>query len=255
MIRAVLVDDEPLAVKRLARMLEAHPAIEVVATFTDPVEALAAIDALAPELLFLDIQMPCLTGFELLGRLRAQPLVIFATAYDQYALQAFEVLSLDYLLKPVSEAALARAVAKAERMLTGKEARPVFDDLVAQVAAAMEARKTPHLERLASRTGERVVFLEAARVTHFYAQDKLTFASTPEKDYALDLTIAELEQRLDPRRFLRIHRSTLVNLTYVHELYPLLAGRYLLRLKDAKRTELTVARDRVKELKDRLGLT
>jgi two-component system LytT family response regulator len=102
--------------------------------------------------------------------------------------------------------------------------------------------------------GERVEFLELSRVTHFFASDKLTFAATATKNHAVDYTIQELEEKLDPRRFVRIHRSTLVNADYVHELHPLFAGRAVVRLKDEKRTELTAARDRVRILKERLGI-
>src|SRR6478609_3300218 len=115
MIRAFVVDDEALAVKRLARMLEETGRVEVVGTSTDPVDALAALGGNAPDVLFLDIQMPGMTGFEMLSMLDPQPLVIFTTAYDQYALQAFEVNSIDYLLKPVEERHLARALDKIER--------------------------------------------------------------------------------------------------------------------------------------------
>ena len=108
--------------------------------------------------------------------------------------------------------------------------------------------------RIASRAGERVEFIDLARVTHFFASDKLTYAATPSKNYAIDYTIQQLEQKLDPKRFMRIHRSMMLNLEYVHELHGWFAGRMLVRLKDEKRTELPVARDRIRALKERLGI-
>jgi two-component system LytT family response regulator len=244
-IRAFVLDDEPLAVKRLARMLRETGRVEVVASSTDPVEAIEALRQSPLDVLFLDIQMPGMTGFEMLRELEQQPLVVFTTAYDQYALRAFEVNSVDYLLKPVEPAHLARALDKIERRQT---AAPNWKALV----AALHRPEYP--ERIASRLGERTHILDLAKVTHFFAQDKLTFAATETKDYVVDHTVAELERKLDPRHFCRIHRSTLVNLEWVKEVDTWFGGRALVRLKDAKSTELHAARDRTAELRKRLGL-
>jgi two-component system LytT family response regulator len=254
LIRAYLVDDEPLALRRLERMLAETARVTVIGSSSDPVSAVKEIEASQPAALFLDIQMPELTGFDLLARLRCDPLVVFTTAYDQYALRAFEVNSIDYLLKPVEAAGLERAVAKLERILSGGAPRPDMAALVKQLREAMQSRAGAYPDRIASRLGERVHFVELGRVTHFFAKDKLTYAATAEKNWVVDKTITELEQKLDPTRFCRVHRSTLVNLAYVDELYPWFGGRMVLRLKDVKRSEITVARDRLKDLRDRLGL-
>lgn len=252
-IRAFLIDDEPLAVKRLQRLLAEDGRIEVSGTATDPVYAIDQVRAAEPDVLFLDIEMPGLNGFEFLHRLASQPLVVFTTAYNQYALRAFDVNSVDYLLKPVEPHYLERAIGKLERILGGKEQRPELNQLLQQLAAVME-KKPSFPSRLPSRTGDHVQFIELARVTHIYAKDKLTYAATPKRDFPVDQTIAELETRLDPARFIRIHRSTLVNIDHVQELYTWFGGKMLVRLKDEKQTELSVARDRVKELKDLLGV-
>jgi two-component system LytT family response regulator len=254
MIRAYALDDEPLALRRLLRMLEASGRVTLEGSSTDPVKALEEIARIRPQVLFLDIQMPEMTGFQLLEQLDRQPLVVFTTAYDQYALRAFEVNSIDYLLKPVEEAHLDRALAKLERVLAGAAPAPPLGELLAQMRAVLAAPRTEGVERIASRTGERVHFIELASVTHFYAEDKLTFAATTEKNWVVDKTITELEQKLDPARFVRVHRSTLVNLAFVDELYPWFGGRMILRLKTPKKTEITVARERVRELKERLGI-
>lgn len=248
-IRAYVLDDEPLAVKRLVRLLEATGKVAVVGSHSDPETAVSEIGALRPEVLFPDIEMPGLTGFELLQRLTGEPLVVFTTAYDQYALQAFAVNSVDYLLKPVEPTGLERALAKLGRILGGQETAP---DLQKIIAALTKPAAYP--ARLPSRTGERVEFVDLGRVTHFYAEDKLTFAATPAKDFVVDHSIAELEGKLDPARWFRIHRSTLVQLDYVQELHGWIGNRLLIRLKDEKKTELQVARERVAELKAKLGL-
>ena len=254
-IRAFLVDDEPLALKRLSRMLAATGRVEIAGTATDPVEAIPAILEAKPDVLFLDIEMPGMSGFEMLGQLNPQPLVVFTTAYDQYALKAFGVNSVDYLLKPIEAQQLTRALDKIDRMNGGSEPRPELRDLLDRLHAITAAAPKPEYpDRIASRIGDRVEFVELDRVTHFFANDKLTFASTAAKNFVIDHTIQELEQKLDPRKFIRIHRATLLNVHYVHELHMWFAGRMMVRLKDDKGTELTVSRDRVRVLKQRLGI-
>jgi two-component system, LytTR family, response regulator len=250
-MRAYLVDDEPLALRRLQRLIEEDGRLTVVGADSDPAAALERIPEQSQDVLFLDVQMPEISGFDLISRLKEPFLIVFATAFDRYALQAFEVNSVDYLLKPVEAAQLARAIGKLERMHAGAAPRPDLAALVQQMSAALRPGEP---ERIASRTGERVTFLELARITHFFAEDKLTYAATAEKNWVVDRTIAELEQRLDPARFVLVHRSTLVNVRYVDELYAWFGGRMMLRLKDPKKTEITVSRDRVKELKARLGI-
>ncbi len=235
-------------------MLAETGRIEIAGSNTDPVAAVEEIRASRPDVLFLDIQMPGLNGFELLERLGgAHPLVVFTTAYHEHALRAFEVNSIDYLLKPIEPGKLGRALSKLERMRGGGEPPPDVNDLFRKLASVLDPRPVYPL-RLPSRTGERIEFVDLRQVTHFYAKDKLTFASTPAKDYCVDGSILELEEKLDPAKFLRIHRATLVNIDHVAELYNWFGGKVLIRLDDPKKTELTVARERVKELKERLNL-
>jgi two-component system LytT family response regulator len=252
-MRAFLVDDEALALKRLSRMLTATGRVEIVGSDTDPVEAVQAVLEAKPDVLFLDIEMPEMTGFEMLAKLDPQPMIVFTTAYDRYALQAFGVNSIDYLLKPIEQAQLERALDKVERMRGGAEPRQEIRELLRRLNA-VAAPQPEYPTRIASRIGERVEFVELSRVTHFFAADKLTYAATPVKNYVVDHTIQELEQKLDPRKFVRIHRATLLNLDCVNDLHAMFAGRMLVRLKDEKKTELTVSRDRVKALKQRLGI-
>jgi two-component system LytT family response regulator len=252
MMRVYVVDDEPLAVKRLTRMLQATARVDIVGSTNDPVTALEFLQAHSVDVLFLDIQMPALTGFELLEQLTQQPLVIFTTAYDRYALEAFDVNSIDYLLKPIEPERLDRALDKAARAVH-EDTSPVP---VRELAKLLAAQLAPNrkLERLASRVGERTTLLDVSRISHFLAKDKLTFAVVSGREHVVDYTLAELETRLDARRFVRIHRATIANIGFVQELFPDVDGGVLVRLKDEQKTELSVARDRVRELKDRLGI-
>jgi two-component system LytT family response regulator len=258
MLKTFIVDDEPLALERLRRMLQATGKVEIAGACSDPVEAVEQIRWSRPQLLFLDIHMPELTGFELLAELERQPLVVFTTAYDQHALEAFQVNSIDYLMKPIEPAHLDRALAKAERLLAQADAPPDLRALLAQIGASIKpgaASVAPQwMERIASRTGDKLELVDLSRVTHFYASDKLTYAATAERSYTVDPSITDLESKLDPARFVRIHRATILNLDHLRELHTWFGGKMVARLKDAKKTELAVSRDRVRALKDRLGV-
>ena len=256
-MRAYMVDDEPLALKRLRRLLQAGGRVEVVGGTTDPAAALEFLLNEAVDVLFLDIQMPGMNGFELLARLPAQPPVVFTTAYDEYALRAFEVNSVDYLLKPIEPPKLERALKKLELLRDAGgpgEARAQLQSLMARLAGALSQAPREADERICSRAGDRVLFVEVEKITHFFSEDKLTYAATEARNYVVDQTISELEKRLGPKGFARVHRATLVNLRLVDELYRWFGGRMLVRMKGKNRAELTVARDHVRSLKERLGL-
>ena len=254
LIRAFLVDDEPLALRQLERLLERTKRVSVVGTSSDSQDAVNRLrSGILCDVLFTDIEMPELSGFQMLARLDPQPLVVFTTAYSQYALQAFEVNSIDYLLKPVDEKQLLRALSKLDRIRGGLEPRPNLEQLLEKLTSAIPEKRS-YPARLPSKLGERIEFVDVARVTHFYANEKLSYASTPKKDFIVDYTITQLEELLDPARFVRIHRATIVNLEHVRELYSWFSDRLMLRVNDGKDTELTVARERVRTLKDKLGL-
>jgi two-component system, LytTR family, response regulator len=253
-LRAYLVDDESLALERLRRLLQQTGRVEIVGSTTDPEKAVEVLAVEAIDVCFLDIQMPKLNGFEVLARLSRQPVVIFTTAYDQYALQAFGVNSVDYLLKPIEPEALDAALNKVERLRgAGPLAQPDIAVLLKELADTLRAPKPQYPERIASRLGERLLFLDLARVTHFYAEDKLTFAVCESKAYCVDHAIAQLERNLDPKKFVRIHRSSIVNVAWIKEVASLPGGMLSLRLRDAQHTELAVARDRAREFKTRMA--
>jgi two-component system, LytTR family, response regulator len=249
-LRAFVLDDEPLAVKRLARLLEATGRVEVVGRATDPRAGLEQVAGEPVDVLFVDIHMPGLTGFQVVERVPAGPAVVFTTAHDQHAVQAFEVNAVDYLLKPIERARLDRALDRVATRRAGGAA-----DLRATLERlARHLRAVPFLDHLPSRVRDRVHLVPVRDVTHLLARQRATYAMTTAGEHMLDLTLAELEQRLDPARFVRIHRAVLVNVGWVAELHPDEDRHLKVCLRDSHRTELPVARDRLRALKDRLGL-
>jgi two-component system LytT family response regulator len=197
---------------------------------------------------FLDISMPDLDGFELCARLPPGVMVVFTTAHDEHALRAFQTNAIDYLLKPIRDDELARALDKLDRVraLPAAEA----SEQLARAMAGILAARAP--ERIASRLGDRIHLVELDRVTHFVAEDKLTYAVTGERSFVVDASIAVLEERYVRAGFFRIHRATLVRLSAIAELSSTTDGTRV-RLADGK-TELVVARERARALKDKLGV-
>ena len=228
LIRAYVVDDEPLAVQRLTRLLQETGRVTVAGSSSDPLQALDALRTADVDVVFLDIQMPEMTGFDLIERLDRNVPVVFTTAYDRYALEAFAVNSIDYLLKPVETARLEKALDKFERLAGAGQPAPDIKALAKHLARELAPGR--RLERIASRVGERTTVLDVSRVTHFFAKDKLTFAASAGREHVVDFTMSELESHLDARRFVRIHRATIVNVAFVQELYPGVDG-LLVRLK------------------------
>lgn len=256
-LRVYIVDDEPLAIERLARLLAKTDSLAIAGSTTDPEEAVQFLNAGQDiDVLFLDIQMPGINGFELLSKLRAQPFVIFTTAYDQYALRAFEVNSIDYLLKPIEAEQLDRALWKLRRMRPiikpDWQRDPELPTVLKDLASSLLGRKIDYPRRIASRVGDRISFLDIESITHFVARDKLTYAVVNGREHCVDQTIADLERKLDPAKFNRIHRAILLNLDWVQQAKVSFAGKVTILLKDDRGTQLPVARDRVRSLRSRL---
>ena len=205
-LRVIIVDDEPLARLVVREYLKAHPGVEVAAECGNGFDAVKAVTELAPDLMFLDIQMPKLDGFEVLELIGRSVPVVFTTAYDEYALRAFEVHAVDYLLKPFNESRFAEALSRARERILAKESLPV-DDLV----AAARPRTGP-LERVLIRDGAQVHVLPVERIDYVEAQDDYVCFKADGKDHLKDQTMAAVEALLDPARFVRVHRSYLVNI-------------------------------------------
>ena len=201
--RTVLIDDEPLALKRLARLIEPHrDTIEIVGTAGNGAEAVIVINELEPDLVFLDIQMPELNGFDVLDRLDYTPLVIFTTAYDEYALRAFDVNSIDYLLKPVDPDRLAKAIDKLLRLSeTGA------GDLRRRIEQLITDAPGLRTHRIQVRLGDRIRLVPAEEVVYFRASDKYIEMHTHDKEHLITQSLAQLESVLPRNDFVRVHRS------------------------------------------------
>ena len=252
LLKVFLVDDEPLALKRLSRLLSETGKVEIIGQTTEPLKALRIIPTLELDAIFLDIQMPELSGFELLQKLENYPPVIFTTAFDEFALKAFEVYSIDYLLKPIEAERLEKALLKLEKIASEKS-----DETNLNLQKLLEnLSPQPQLERLPSRIGGKVQIIDVKEITHFFAEDKMTFAQTVEsKNFPLDFSLNELEKRLEKQTFLRVHRNSIINVKFIDEVHGWFSGQVMIRLKDTRKTEIVVARERVKTLKDFLGMT
>jgi len=258
-IRAYVVDDESGALKQVVQSLKATGRVDVVGTATAAETALAEIPGLDVEALFLDIHMPGTNGFELLERLTAtvpaaRPLVVFVTAYDAHALEAFDAAAIDYVLKPVKRERLERTLDRLDHR-RGEAGGGGMHDVLEKLARHYLSSQPVYADRISVDLGQqRSQLVEVAKVTHFLAQGKGTVAVTAGGRHLVDHALGVLEERLDPRQFVRIHRSAIVNMSWVGEVQPDLGGRLLVRLKDAARTELAVARERARAFKERLVL-
>ena len=243
-IRALIVDDEELARQIVREMLLAHPEVEVVAECANGFEAVKALAELNPDLLFLDVQMPKLDGFEVLELAGPDVAVIFLTAYDQYALRAFEVHAVDYLLKPFDAARFDAALDRAKQRLGTKMPPP------AELAAAARA-PLQYLERVVVRDGSKVDIIPCERLDYAEAQDDYVMLRSQGKNYLKQETISNLEAALDPSRFVRIHRSYIVNIARVAKIEPYTKASRVAVLGDG--TKLPVSRSGYARLRELLG--
>ncbi len=240
-IRTIIVDDEELARGVLREMAAAHPELEIVAACANGFEAVKAILELKPDLVFLDVQMPKLDGFEVLELTRAGAVVVFVTAYDQYALRAFDVHAVDYLLKPFTAERFAAALAQARQRLGAPHARSEAQQAWAPANLAAAAREPGHyLDRIVVRDGTRVAIIPLTRFDYAEAEDDYVAIISQGRRHLKQQTIASLEAALDPARFVRIHRSYLVNLERVAKVEPFAKDSRVAVLTDG--TRLPVSR-------------
>ena len=249
-IRALIVDDEPLARERVRTLLRSEADIEVVAECGSGSEALAAVKKHSPDLLFLDVQMPEMGGFEVLRALPRErmPLVIFVTAHDQHALQAFEVHALDYLLKPFKPARFKETLQRARATLKSQQAAAASKNILAFLGEAKAERAQEHLTRIPVRTGERVVFVKTAQIEYIESAGNYVVLHVGKENHVARETLMALEEKLDPKHFVRISRSTLVNLDQIKEIQPLFKGEHAVLLHNGKQLAMTRGIREVQEL-------
>lgn len=238
-IRTVIVDDEPLARDRLRALLERDAEVEILAECGDGKEAVKVISKEAPDLVFLDIQMPELDGFGVLAELQGtkMPAVVFVTAYDRFALKAFEVHALDYLLKPFDRERFNKALARAKEQL-GKHQTQDLSTKISSLLADLKP-ETKTTDRLAVKTSGRVVFVKLEEIDWIESADNYVNIHVGQTSHLLRETMAAIEQRLPSRNFVRISRSAIVNIDRVKELQPLFHGEYAVILRTGARLTLT----------------
>src|SRR5438552_2081376 len=287
-LRAIVVDDEQLARDELGYLLGQVGGVEVIGQAGNGLEALSAIDRLQPDVVFLDVQMPGLTGFEVARRMldtHNESHIIFVTAYDQHAIEAFEVNAVDYLLKPVEQARLELAVQRARRRIEvdrmdraataaiGGTSTAVQAGLNAQERAGLNAQQRAGLnaqlekiiqlvaekqgrrERLAIKVGERFLLVQADEIIYAsLADDNIAVVTAQHMGTSNYRTLDELQARLDPDVFWRVHRSHLVNINKIKEIVPWFSRNYILRMKDPKSTEIPVSRTQTRRLREYLKL-
>jgi len=238
-ISALIVDDEPLARERLRTLLEQDPEIEIVGECGNGRAAVSAIQKRAPRLLFLDVQMPGLDGFGVLEAVGPErmPATIFVTAYDQYALRAFDFHAVDYLLKPFDRERFEKALRHAKAQILGPAQGEIHERLWALLQGLRPAPR--YLDRLLVKSSGRVFFLRAAEVDWIEAAANYVRLHAGKENHLLRETMNSIEEKLDPAQFLRIHRSSIVNIERIKEMHPWFRGDHVLILRDGTRLTLS----------------
>ncbi len=257
-LRAVVVDDEQLAREEVCFLLGEVGGVEVVGQASDGLQALQVIESESPDLVMLDVQMPGLTGFEVARRLFDAGIelqLVFVTAFDQHAIQAFDVNAVDYLLKPVEAERLTTAVERVRRRLASERgsARQSGGELDRLLQLLSERQE--HREQLAVRVSDRFLLIQADEVVHASVDnDVITVVTNSLSGTSNYRTLDELQARLDPAVFWRVHRSHLVNINRIKEIVPWFSRNYILKMKDAKGSEIPVSRSQTKRLREYLKL-
>jgi len=255
-LTAIVVDDEQLAREELCYMLDQMGSIDVIAQAGNGLEAVGMVERFAPDVVFLDVQMPGLNGFEVAHRLiqnGSSPNIVFVTAFDRHAIEAFEVNAVDYLLKPVEAARLEQAVERARKRVA-PPVEPPLNDQIERIVQLMSERQSKR-ERVAVKVGERFLLVQAEDIIYAsLTDDSINIVTSQLAGTSNFRTLDELQARLDPSIFWRVHRSHLVNINKVKEIVPWFSRNYILRMKDVKATEIPVSRAQTKRLREYLRL-
>lgn len=244
-IRTVIVEDELHSLKRMKSLLRDFEELTVVGEATDGLAAQELIDELKPDLVFLDIQMPGANGFEVLGRIHARPMVIFVTAYDEYAIKAFDENAVDYILKPTSRERVEKAI---RRVL---ERRAVLgQDLIERLRS--EVARGSYMKRFAVSLADEILIIPESEVFYFKAEEKCVLLGTQDREFFFEMTLKELVRNLDPEAFVRIHKSHIISLDKVKKIHRWFHGDYIVHLCDGRKTKLKVGRSYREALREKL---
>lgn len=242
MYKTIVIDDEQLARQRIKRLLKEYDEIEIIAEAENGAEGLLLIEQHQPDLIFLDIEMPVLNGFEMLAKLTHQPKVVFTTAYDQYAIKAFEEGSIDYLLKPVELERLDKTIKKLKQSNLAPAQIPL-EELIRQINGK-KAIKT-----LTVKIGDKILLIKLSDIVHIEAEDKYVFLHTVDgKKHLTDFTLSTLEEKL-PEEFLRIHRSDIINTDFIKEIRKGFNGALIFVLNNPTETRVTSSRSNSETLR------
>ena len=262
-MRVLVVDDEQLARDELCYQLDHLGDVEIVGQAADGLEALAAVERHEPDLVFLDIQMPGLGGFEVARRLLEKgdepPALVFVTAFDQHAIEAFDVNAVDYLLKPVESGRLEQALQRARKRVEADRQGPSgslpVNDQLEKIVKLMTSGRQIRRDQVAIRVGERFMLVQAEEIIYAsLADDSINIVTGQVAGTSNYRTLDDLQARLDPDIFWRVHRSHLVNINKIKEIVPWFSRNYILRMKDTKGTEIPVSRTQTKRLREYLKL-
>jgi two-component system LytT family response regulator len=250
-MKVLIVDDEPLARERVRRHLRDEPGVEIVGEAGNGREAVGAIEEKTPDLVFLDVQMPEMNGFDVLKALEENkvPAIVFTTAYDKYAIQAFEFHALDYLLKPFSRERFRRAVRHAREQLEISRQSGNIDERLVSLLENLKAKK--YLERIVVKNSGRVFFIKTEEIDWIEAAGNYLKLHVGRDAHLIRETMQSIEAKLDPEKFFRIHRSTLVQIDRIKELHPLFGGDYAVILRNG--TELNLSRNYRERLPELFG--
>ena len=234
--RTILIDDEPIAISRLKRLLGDYTnTFDIISEAANGQEGLEKIEALRPDLIFLDIEMPLLSGFEMLAKLEFMPLVVFVTAFDQFAIKAFEENSIDYLLKPIEKERLEKTVQKLQKLSGGQTTKLSSESLLGLFEQLKPKRE---VHSISVKSGDKILFVAFNEIAYFQAEDKYVFLHTTDgKQHITSYTISNLEEKL-PDFFVRISRSVIVNSLKIKALERHFSGKYLVALHDSRQSKL-----------------
>lgn len=245
-LKVILVDDETLAREKLRELLSCYPNIDIIGEAKNGEEAVEIIEKNDPDLVFLDIQMPGLTGFEVLARLSKKPYIVFQTAYDEYALKAFETSAIDYLLKPIDRERLQLTINKIMGMEQQKNAINGKIDKLLSFLNNGESEEH-HLKYFRIKTGDNIFFVKTEDIVYFEADNKYSILYTKDDSHLINDTLSDLEHKL-PQNFIRVHRSFIINMDFLKKLKKWFKSQYVAVMNDQKSTEIPVSKD----LKSRL---